>query len=184
MARQVRGWTDRWHASRLTDVPELDAVATWLAERVPPEPDQPAVVHGDFKLDNVAVDPLDVGRVVAIFDWEMSALGDPLVDLGILLAYWSEAAPERHMGGAAITDRPGYLTKDALVERYAARSGRDVSSIRFYEVLALFKIAVLVQQIFSRYSRGQTDDPRFSTFDARAITLAQHAAARAASADR
>lgn len=174
--RQVRGWTERWHASKIADVPELEAVAKWLAGRLPKDTGQPGVVHGDFKLDNVLLDPLDVGRLVAIFDWEMCALGDPLVDLGILLAYWSPASSGSQQHAVAVTDRPGYLSGDALVARYAARSGRDVSAIRFYETFALFKIAVLVQQIFYRYARGQTDDPRFATFGDRVLALARQAA--------
>jgi aminoglycoside phosphotransferase (APT) family kinase protein len=181
--RQVDGWTERWHGSRLADVPDMDHVAAWLGARVPPDPERPAVVHGDFKLDNVLLDPLDVGRLAAVVDWEMSALGDPLVDLGILLAYWTAAGPDSP-DGLKITSRPGYLTSDAIVDRYASRSGRDVTRIRFYEILGLFKIAVLVQQIFYRYSRGQTDDPRFAAFGDRAISLARHAAARAAAGAR
>lgn len=176
--RQVEGWTERWRASRLTDVPEMDDVAVWLGARIPPDPERPAVVHGDFKLDNVLLDPLDVGHLVAIVDWEMSALGDPLVDLGILVAYWSAAGPDAD-DGLKITSRPGYLTSDAMVERYAARTGRDVAHIGFYEILGLFKIAVLVQQIFHRYSRGQTNDPRFATFGGRVVSLARRAAALA-----
>ncbi len=173
--RQVRGWAERWQRAKTADVPDMDAVAGWLAERVPQDPEPPAVVHGDFKLDNVLIDPLDVGRLVAIFDWEMSALGDPLVDLGIFLAYWSSSDTP------IVTDRPGYLSKDAIVQRYAARSGRDLTAIRFYETFALFKIAVVVQQIFYRYSRGQTDDPRFATFGDRVLSLARRAATLAAS---
>lgn len=176
--RQVEGWTERWRASRLTEVPEMDDVAAWLGARIPPDPERPAVVHGDFKLDNVLLDPLDVGHLVAIVDWEMSALGDPLVDLGILVAYWSAAGPDAH-DGLKITNRPGYLTSDAIVERYAARTGRDVAHTGFYEIFGLFKIAVLVQQIFHRYSRGQTDDPRFTTFGGRVASLARRAAALA-----
>ena len=131
-------------------------------------------MHGDFKLDNVLLDPLDVGRIVAVFDWEMSALGDPLVDLGILLAYWAPTAPpEQRDALTTVTDRPGYLTRDEIIERYAARSGRDVSNIRFYETFALFKIAVVIQQIYYRYVRGQTDDPRFATFGERVTYLAR-----------
>jgi aminoglycoside phosphotransferase (APT) family kinase protein len=177
VARQIKGWTDRWNGSRLDPVPEMEALAAWLAARVPPDPVVPAVVHGDFKLDNVLLDPLDVGRIVAIFDWEMSALGDPLVDLGILLAYWAPTSPpEQRDALTTVTTRPGYLTKDQLVARYAARSGRDVSAVRFYETFALFKIAVVIQQIFYRYTRGQTDDARFATFGARVVFLARQAA--------
>jgi aminoglycoside phosphotransferase (APT) family kinase protein len=180
VGRQVRGWTERWQRSKTAEVPEMDGLATWLASRLPPDPIVPSVVHGDFKLDNVMLDPLDPGRVVAVFDWEMSALGDPLVDLGILLAYWAPTAPPTQLDAlTTVTDRPGWLTPDQIVERYAERSGRDPSSIRFYETFALFKIAVVIQQLFFRYSRGQTDDPRFATFGERVTYLARQAAALA-----
>lgn len=177
VARQVRGWTERWERAKTAEVPDMDALARWLAGRLPPEPERPAIVHGDFKLDNVLLDPLDYGHVVAVFDWEMSALGDPLVDVGILLAYWvPRTAAGQHDALTTVTDRPGWLTRDRIIDRYAERSGRDLSSIRFYETFALFKIAVVIQQIFSRYARGQTDDPRFATFGGRVTALARQAA--------
>jgi aminoglycoside phosphotransferase (APT) family kinase protein len=175
--RQVRGWSDRWHRSRTTPLPEMDAVAEWLRAHLPGDPATPAVVHGDFKLDNVMLDPNDVGRIVAVFDWEMSALGDPLVDVGILLAYWSPTAPpEQRDALTTITNQPGYLTPAEVVQRYAERSGRDLSRIRYYEIFALFKIAVVIQQIYYRYVQGQTSDQRFATFGARVAYLARHAA--------
>ena len=175
--RQVRGWTDRWQRSQTTPLPEMDALAAWLRDHLPGDPPAPSVVHGDFKLDNVMLDPDDVGRVVAVFDWEMSALGDPLVDLGILLAYWGPTAPpEQRDALTTITDRPGYLTKDEMIARYGERSGRDLSRIRYYEIFAVFKIAVVIQQIYYRYVNGQTSDGRFATFDARVAYLARHAA--------
>jgi aminoglycoside phosphotransferase (APT) family kinase protein len=176
VSRQIEGWTDRWHRSRIDDVPEMDRLATWLSRRIPPDPLQPSVVHGDFKLDNVLLDPLDLGRLVAVFDWEMSALGDPLVDLGIFLAYWSPTAPPLQQDAlTTVTHRPGYLSKPEIVERYAARSGRDVGAIGWYETFALFKIAVVIQQIFFRYKRGQTDDARFANFGDRVTYLARQA---------
>ncbi len=178
--RQVRGWTERWQRSRLTEVPEMEALSSWLIERLPPEPAVPAIVHGDFKLDNVLLDPLDLGRLVAVFDWEMSALGDPLVDVGILLTYWRNTAPPSQRDAlTALTDRPGYFTRDELIARYADQSGRDVANIRFYETFALFKVAVVIQQIFFRFKRGQTDDPRFANFGERVEYLAREAAALA-----
>jgi len=179
--RQVRGWTDRWERSKTEPLPVLDELADWLRARLPRDPERPAVVHGDFKLDNVMVDPDDVGHLVAVFDWEMSALGDPLVDLGIFLAYWQPTSPpEQRDALTTVTDRPGYLTRDEVVNRYAARSGRDASNVRYYEVFALFKIAVVIQQIYYRYVKGQTSDDRFATFGARVKYLAT-AAARLAS---
>jgi aminoglycoside phosphotransferase (APT) family kinase protein len=124
------------------------------------------------------LDAAKVAEIVAVFDWEMSALGDPLVDLGILLAYWSPTAPpEQRDALTLVTDRPGYLTRDEIVARYAARSGRDLSGIGFYEVFAVFKIAVVIQQIFYRFARGQTSDTRFAAFDKRVEFLARYAAA-------
>jgi aminoglycoside phosphotransferase (APT) family kinase protein len=175
--RQVRGWTERWHRSKIAEVPDMDALAGWLAARLPPDPDRPCVVHGDFKLDNVMLDRSDVGRLVAVFDWEMSALGDPLVDVGILLAYWSRSQPTGPSDAPTpVTVRPGWFTRGEIIEEYAHRSDRDVSGIHFYEIFALFKIAVVIQQIFSRYARGQTDDPRFARFDQRVSSLARQAA--------
>ena len=175
--RQVRGWSERWERSKTTAMPDMDALAAWLRDRLPPDPVTPSVVHGDFKLDNVMLDPADPRRIVAVFDWEMSALGDPLVDLGILLAYWQPTAPpDQHDALTNVTTRDGYLSCDEIVERYAARSGRDVSNVRYYEVFALFKIAVVIQQIYYRYAHGQTTDSRFAVFDARVAYLATHAA--------
>ena len=174
--RQVKGWTDRWQRSKTAELPEMDALAQWLKTGLPSNPSRPAIVHGDFKLDNLmlAADQLD--RIVAVFDWEMSALGDPLVDLGILLAYWMPTAPPSQRDAlTTVTSRPGWFTRLEVIERYAGRTGRDVSKIRYYEVFALFKIAVVIQQIYYRFVVGQTDDPRFASFGDRVTYLARHA---------
>jgi aminoglycoside phosphotransferase (APT) family kinase protein len=175
--RQVRGWTDRWHRARTSDVPEMDALATWLVAHLPAPPPRPTVVHGDFKLDNLMLDANNPSRIVGVFDWEMAALGDPLVDVGILLAYWvPNAPPEQRDALTTVTTREGWITPAELVERYAQQSGRDVSTLPFYEVFALFKIGVIIQQIFYRFVNGQTDDPRFATFGDRVTFLARRAA--------
>src|SRR5262249_31394523 len=177
LERQVRGWTERWERSRTDALPEMEGLAAWLRDRLPGDPATPSVVHGDFKLGNVMLDPNDGGRLVAVFDWEMSALGDPLVDLGIVLTYWAPTAPpEQRDALTTVTDRPGYFSRDEILERYAARAGRDLSNIRYYEVFAVFKIAVVIQQIYYRYAQGQTTDPRFATFGARVRYMAEHAA--------
>src|SRR5205085_281180 len=174
VARQVRGWTDRWHGSQTSDLPEMDALAAWLDARLPLEPRRPTLVHGDFKLDNVMLDARDVGRIVAVFDWEMSAVGDPLVDLGILLCYWVHIATGTQRDAVtSVTNRAGWFTRAELLERYGARTGFDLSNITFYEVFAVFKLAVVLQQIFYRYRRGQTDDPRFAMLDERVKWLAR-----------
>ena len=119
--RQVRGWTERWHRSQTSVLREMDRLAQWLAATLPPNPDRPTVVHGDFKLDNLMLDANHPERLVAVFDWEMSALGDPLVDLGILLAYWASITPAGGDALTTMTSQPGWFTRDELIDRYQAR---------------------------------------------------------------
>ncbi|HYN84375.1 MAG TPA: phosphotransferase family protein [Pyrinomonadaceae bacterium] len=178
--RQVRGWAERWHGSQTDEVPAMDALAAWLAERLPEDPPRPTLVHGDYKLDNVMLDASDVGRVVGVFDWEMAAVGDPLVDVGILLGYWVHTATEEARDTVAtVTHHEGWFRREELLERYAARTGFDLAGVRFYEVFAVFKLAVVLQQIFYRYRRGQTDDPRFAALGPRVEWLARIAASLA-----
>lgn len=176
--RQVRGWTERWHGSKTSELPEMEMLAGWLSKRLPADAAVPTLVHGDYKLDNVMLDPADPARVVAVFDWEMSAIGDPLIDLGILLCYWVHvAAGEQHDAVSTVTTRPGWFGREQILQRYAASSGRSVDNIAFYEIFAVFKLAVVIQQIFARYHRGQTDDSRFAGLDQRVTMLARVAAA-------
>jgi aminoglycoside phosphotransferase (APT) family kinase protein len=178
--RQVRGWNERWHGSQTSELAVMDALAAWLIERLPPEAKRPTLVHGDFKLDNVMLDAQDVGRLVGVFDWEMAAVGDPLIDLGILLAYWVHVVSVAQRDSvSSVTNREGWFTRAEILERYAERTGLDLANITFYEVFAVFKLAVVLQQIFYRYHRGQTDDPRFATLDERVAWLAHVASALA-----
>jgi len=171
--RQVRGWSERWHKSQTTELAEMDALAAWLRERLPPDAPRPTLVHGDFKLDNVMLDALDVGRIVGVFDWEMAAIGDPLVDLGILLCYWVHTStPAKRDSVMTVTHRKGWFTRAEILERYLARTRFDLTNITFYEVFAVFKLAVVLQQIFYRYTRGQTDDARFAALDGQVAWLA------------
>lgn len=177
VARQVHGWAQRWHAAQTETVTSMEVVAAWLAANLPPEPMTPTLVHGDYKLDNVMLAADDVGRLTGVFDWEMSALGDPLIDVGILLCYWIHlAAASGTASLLTVTQHEGWYTRDEILEHYAARTGRDLSHIAFYEVFAIFKLAVVLQQIYARYRRGQTDDPRFAAFAAHVAWLAQRAA--------
>ncbi len=173
--RQVNGWISRWHGSQTSDVPEMDSLAAWLAERLPPSALRPTLVHGDFKLDNAMFDAGNIGQLVGVFDWEMSSVGDPLVDLGILLCYWVHTATTSSPRDsvAAVTHHPGWFTRTELLDRYAEQTKLDLSNISFYEVFAVFKLAVVLQQIFYRYHRGQTDDPRFAELDRRVEWLAR-----------
>lgn len=159
VARQIHGWSERWQRSRTSDVPDMEWLARWLSERIPEDPARPAVVHGDFKLDNAMLSD-DLRRVTAIFDWEMSAIGDPLIDLGIVLCYWVHAAGDEAM--PTVTTRPGWYKREEILTRYEQASNTRVGDITLYEVFAVFKVAVVIQQIYARYVRGQTDDPRFA----------------------
>ena len=174
LERQLSGWFGRWQRSRTRDLPAMDRLMEWLSARLPISREA-ALLHNDYKLDNVMLDPADPARVVAVLDWEMSALGDPLVDLGILLCYWPEAGDpaERRESISPVTSMPGWPARAELVERYAARTGRDVSRIAYYEIFAIFKVAVVLQQIFHRYHLGQTSDPRFAPMEERVLGLVE-----------
>jgi aminoglycoside phosphotransferase (APT) family kinase protein len=175
--RQVRGWADRWERAKTEEVSELDEVVRWLAANIP-TPLAPSLIHNDYKLDNIMLARNSPDRVEAVLDWEMATLGDPLSDLGLALCYWVWATtPEvRAAGIPALTSREGWYRRDDLVERYGRRTGRDVTHIGYYEVLGVFKLAVIIQQIYCRFHRGQTQDDRFRNFGARAAALGRLAA--------
>lgn len=159
--RQVKGWHGRWEAARTREIPLMDQLAAWLVERIP-DPQRVSVLHNDYKLDNAMFAADDPGRLVAIFDWDMTSLGDPLVDLGTLLGYWSEAADATPRGtGGGVTTLPGFPTRVEVAERYAARTGVDLTHVPWFETFALFKTAVVLEQIYVRFVRGQTQDERF-----------------------
>jgi aminoglycoside phosphotransferase (APT) family kinase protein len=172
VARQIKGWTERWHGSKTSDVPDMEWLASWLDERIPADPARATLVHGDFKLDNVMLANDEPSKLIGVFDWEMSAIGDPLVDLGILLCYWIHAVGD-HDAIPSVTKREGWFTRDEIVARYAAKSGADLSNIAVYEVFAVFKLAVVIQQIYARFVRKQTDDPRFESLGERVAQLAR-----------
>ena len=164
VARQVTGWTERYFNARTDEIPGVETTAAWLSRNMPEESGA-AVIHNDYKYDNVMLDPAEVTRIVAVLDWEMATVGDPLMDLGTFIGYWGDPDDERELRARAYgpTYLPGSLSRRELVERYAQRSGRPVRSILFYYVFALFKIAVIVQQIYKRYVEGHTRDPRFAS---------------------
>ena len=172
MARQVKGWAGRWEGAKTMDVPLFYTVKDWLNANLPASP-RTSLVHNDYKLDNMMVDADDPATCVAVFDWDMCTLGDPLADLGTLLGYWTEPGDSEERTAFAVmpTTLPGWYTRREVVERYAGRSGTDVSSIRFYEVFAMWKSAVVIQQIYVRWHRGQTQDERFQTYGTRANAL-------------
>jgi aminoglycoside phosphotransferase (APT) family kinase protein len=162
VARQVEGWTERWRKACTDDVPDLDRAAAWLAVNLPKETGA-VLIHNDYKYDNLVLHPRDLARVVSVLDWEMATIGDPLMDLGTSLGYWinsDDPVVMRVLPGGP-TALPGNLTRAQVVQRYAARTGRDVSGILFYFVYGLFKISVIAQQIYYRHRQGLTRDERF-----------------------
>lgn len=161
--RQIEGWYQRWHQAKTAELESMDAVYHWLKENPPPSADA-TIVHNDFKLDNLMLAPDDPGQPVAVFDWDMCTLGDPLSDLGALLTYWvqpDDPVPLRQIAQMPVDGR--FPPRSELVERYAQKSGRDVSDIAFYHALGLYRLTVIVAQIYIRYKRGQTQDERFAS---------------------
>jgi aminoglycoside phosphotransferase (APT) family kinase protein len=177
VGRQVTGWRDRYAKAKTDDLPALDRVAAWLAGNMPAESGSPALIHNDYKYDNVVLDPANLTRVVAVLDWEMATVGDPLMDLGTTLGYWVQADDplelQRHAMGPTML--PDTLTRRELADRYADRSGRDVADVVFYYVYGLFKIAVIIQQIYARYVHGHTRDERFARLDELVAVMAEQA---------
>ncbi|MBI3242502.1 MAG: phosphotransferase family protein [Chloroflexi bacterium] len=158
--RQVEGWTKRYANAQTDDIAEMEQVGVWLAANRPPD-SAPALIHNDFRCDNVLLDPADLTRPVALLDWEMATIGDPLMDVGTTLAYWAEAGAPAVMQDFSLVGRPGFINRQEFIERYASQSGRDLSNILFYYVCGLFKLGVIVQQIYARYKKGLTHDERF-----------------------
>ncbi|MBX3704204.1 MAG: phosphotransferase [Steroidobacteraceae bacterium] len=182
VARQVEGWTGRYARARTPDAPDAAALTNWLAQRQPPDASRAALIHNDYKLDNVVFDAGEPARLIGVLDWEMATIGDPLMDLGCSLAYWVEAADPASLQATRMlpTQLPGSLTRQEVVERYASQSGLPVPDFRFFRVFGLFRLAVIVQQIYYRYFHGQTSDPRFGTLGPMAGVLIAQAVAEIA----
>jgi len=168
MARQVRRWSQQWEATRLPGMEDLDALAAELTAGLPAT-QRHTIVHGDYRLDNTVLDPAEVGRVKAVLDWEMSTLGDPLADLGVLLVYWNQADDTGARGGGlvvpSVTTMPGMLTRDEVAAGYAARTGLDLSSLPWYTAFGFFKLAVVCAGIAMRSSAGAMVGEGFEGFE-------------------
>jgi aminoglycoside phosphotransferase (APT) family kinase protein len=163
LARQVHGWIERYHNSKTDDSPEVAEICHWMNAHMPSTSDS-ALIHNDYKYDNLVLDPTDVTRIIGVLDWEMATIGDPLSDLGTALAYWVDPQDSEEL--KAIRWCPstysGSLSKAQLIDRYSRVSGRSVSDMVFYLTFARFKVAVIVQQIYYRYRQGLTADTRFA----------------------
>jgi aminoglycoside phosphotransferase (APT) family kinase protein len=149
--RQLRRWHGQWEASKTRELPAMEEVHRLLSARVPEQRDT-AIIHGDYRLDNVIVAPF--GEIAAVVDWELCTLGDPLADVGLLLVYWAQRGDEVQPLGSAPTLAPGFPARRELAERYAAGSGRDLSDLDFFVALANWKLAAILEGVYSRYSAG------------------------------
>jgi aminoglycoside phosphotransferase (APT) family kinase protein len=166
LERQLRGWRARWNAVANAGPhhPLMETLADRLFERIPKSP-PPTVLHNDFKLDNCQFSKMDPDRVISVFDWDMATVGDPLVDLGTLLNYLPDPDGDSSLGRVAIggLETMGLPSRQAIVDRYCARTGTQVDTIQWYEAYGAWKTGVIMQQLYARYVRGETSDARMGT---------------------
>lgn len=158
--RQVEGWTKRYFAAETDKIEAINAIAEWMPKNLPNSATA-SFLHNDYKYDNVVLNENSLTEIIGVLDWEMSTVGDPLMDLGASLAYWSEPQDADEIKFFNLTWLPGNLNRRQAAERYAAKSGRDISNLLFYYVFGLFKNGVIVQQIYARWKAGYTKDERF-----------------------
>jgi aminoglycoside phosphotransferase (APT) family kinase protein len=178
LERQIKRFAGLWERNRTRDLPAVERVGRWLGENLPDSP--PAtIVHGDYRLGNVMYAPEAPARVIAIFDWEMSTIGDPLADLGYLCTFWvsRDDPPAGVFEQHAVTRAPGFPARAELVARYEERSGRSMSDIRWYEAMALWKIIVFMEGNYRRALAGSVDDPYLTSFGEAIAGLAERAEA-------
>jgi len=179
--RQVEGWSRRYRRARTEDVPDAEEVMSWLAANQPVDSGR-CLIHGDWRFDNLVVDP-ETLQPVAALDWELATVGDPLMDLGSALAYWVQGDDDEAFRAFRLqpSNAPGMPSREQIVEHYQARTGREVGNWTFYEVFGLFRLAVIAQQIWYRYSVGETSNPAFAPFGQAVRTLVSRCQAKIAS---
>jgi aminoglycoside phosphotransferase (APT) family kinase protein len=176
LQRQVKGWIGRYDEAKTEEIEEVGPLTDWLTKDIPESPD-PTIVHNDYKLNNLVLNPHDLTEVRAVLDWEMTTIGDPLFDLAVSLSYWVESGDSQELKEVlpTVADTPGFMTRKEFIDYYAEKSGRDLSAMHWYMVFGYFKLAVILQQIYARWKKGQTGDARFANFDERVRTLILHA---------
>ena len=181
LERQLSGWVRRWQAAQGGEEADraaalMQPVLDWLGRHLP-QSGAAALLHNDYRLDNCLLDAADPAHIVAVLDWDMCTQGDPLADLGYVLNYWVEPGddPEWREIAAMPTWRDGFPSRTEAIARYAARTGFDVAAIGWHQVFAAFKLAVIIQQIYIRFVRGQTQDQRFRYYYRRVLGLAAKA---------
>ena len=164
--RQVEGWSGRWTQALTDDVDPIPDVVAWVNRVMPAHELKICLIHNDYRFDNVVLSAEDPLQVIGVLDWEMATLGDPLMDLGGSLAYWVQADDEPAVlaGRRQPTNAPGMMTRAEVIAYYAEKTGLSVETFDFYEVFGLFRLAVIIQQIYKRFSLGQTTNPRFARY--------------------
>jgi aminoglycoside phosphotransferase (APT) family kinase protein len=182
LARNVARWGKQWSANKQREIPAIDELARRLDAALP-ESGLPAIVHGDYRLDNTMLAPDDAGRIVAVLDWEMSTLGDPLTDVALLLVYWGGGAESAILTAQGVGDVPGFISTEEIITRYGAATGRDLSHLDFYVVFAMYKLAVILEGINARFLMGKTLGEGFDNMSEAVVGLADGALARANAAD-
>jgi aminoglycoside phosphotransferase (APT) family kinase protein len=179
MERQVHGWIGRFERANTEEIDVMESLENWLIDNLPKKHES-AIIHYDYKFNNAMFNE-DLSEMVGLFDWEMTTVGDPLADLGVAMSYWNQVDdPKLLIKGLGITPvtaiYEGFLTRKEFIELYAKKSGRDISNFNFYLTFAYFKLATIGQQIYYRYKKGQTNDPRFANFNKFVKNLIIHAA--------
>lgn len=173
-ARQVEGWINRYYKAETDKIPAMDEVATWMKTNMP-EQQYVSFIHNDYKYDNLILNPEKLDEIIAVLDWEMSTVGNPLMDLGTSLAYWAQADDSDALKPFSLTWLPGNLNREEFVDRYGEKTGFDLSDQVFYYVFGAFKIGVIIQQIYARYKKGLTQDPRFENLIYAVMACAENA---------
>ncbi|MCJ8168007.1 phosphotransferase family protein [Atopomonas sediminilitoris] len=164
--RQIEGWTDRYDKAITPDAPSWQAVKQWLHDKMPADHPKPGIVHNDYRFDNVLLNPDNPMQIIGVLDWELTTIGDPLMDLGNTLAYWIEASDPQPMQlmRRQPSNAAGMLTRAEFVAYYAEKAGLKIDNFDYYYCYGLFRLAGIVQQIYYRYYHGQTQDKRFAQF--------------------
>jgi aminoglycoside phosphotransferase (APT) family kinase protein len=164
--RQIKGWNDRFRKARTDDVPDCENLMAWLQEKMPADTGREAIIHNDYKLDNVVLDPDEPTRIIGVLDWEMATLGDPVMDFGCSMAYWVQADDPQMLRNVRMgpTHLEGMLSRREMAERYQEKTGIEIDDFDYYHVFGMFRLAVIAQQIYKRFVEGKTQDQRFAAF--------------------
>lgn len=177
VARQIKGWCERFEKVHTDDVPKCETIMAWLKAHQPADCPRSALIHNDYRFDNVVLSPADNLSIIGVLDWEMATLGDPLMDLGSSLAYWVQPGDSPQMQALRMqpSHLPGMLTREQIVSYYAEKTGITVSNPDYYYVFGLFRLGVIAQQIYYRYKLGQTTNPRVQMFGTFVTVLSEAA---------